>query len=179
MYSGICSNKSCKSIKNPIDNSVGSRYNPCRVKGKEVSHIIIQHYQFPIRDPYKEGHVLTDVEANVLNWHRANLIQKTTQRWVIEAANGSEDLLSMEELDKIAWRIKEFDQAYELSARKAPRKAALEYHLDAVASGILLRAGEFEPSEEDLERVKRTPEVQERARDLVRASNFSQEDLLS
>ena len=144
-----------------------------------MSHIIILHYQFPIRDPYEAGHVLTEVEANVLNWHRANLIQKTTQRWVIEASNGSEDLLSMEELDKIAWRIKEFDQTYELSARKPPRKAALEYHLDSVALGVLLRAGEFEPAEEDLERVKRTPEVQARARDLVKASSFSEADLLS
>jgi hypothetical protein len=51
--------------------------------------------------------------------------------------------------------------------------------LELVANGILLRAGEFEPSEEDLERVKKTPEVQARARDLIKSSTFSVEELLS
>lgn len=144
-----------------------------------MAFIVIQEYQFPIRDPYEAGHVLTELEANVLNWHRASLIQKTTQRWVIEAINGSDTILSPQALDELAARIKEFDDRYELSPRKSPRKSILEYNLELVANGILLRAGEFEPSEEDLERVKKTPEVQARARDLIKSSTFSVEELLS
>jgi len=141
--------------------------------------IVIQEYQFPIQAPYEAGHVLTETEANVLNWHRAGLIQKTTQRWILEATEGLDDLLSVEELEKLAWRIKEFDAAYELSPRRAPKKSSLEHNLELVANGILLRAGELEPSEEDLERVKKTPEVQARARDLVRSSTFTFAELLS
>ena len=144
-----------------------------------MSFIVIQHYQFPIRDPYKEGHVLTEVEAGVLNWHRAGLIQKTTQRWVLEAINGSQELLSMEELDKLTWRIKEFDQAYELSARKTPKESTLEHNLNIIAEGVLLLDDNLEPSEEDIERVKRTPEVQARARDMIKSSTFTVEDLLA
>jgi hypothetical protein len=144
-----------------------------------MSFIVIQHYQFPIKDPFEAGHVLTEAEASVLNWYRAGLIQKTTQRWVLEAINGSPDILSIQTLDELAARIKEFDARYELSPRKAPRKSILEYNLDLVANGILLRSGEFEPSEEDIERVKKTPEVQARARDLIKSSTFSVEELLS
>jgi hypothetical protein len=148
------------------------------VKGRYMVFIIIQHYQFPIREPFKEGHVMTETEANILNWHRATLIQKTTQRWVIEAANDLEvDILPVEEVDKLASRIREFDEQYELSPRKAVRKSSLEYNLDLVANGVLLRGGELDPTEEDLERVKRTPEVQARARELVRSSTFSKEEL--
>ena len=141
--------------------------------------IVIQHYQFPIKAPFSEGHVLSAAEASVLNWHRASLLQKTTQRWVTEAANGSQDLLSMEELDKLAWRIKEFDTSYELSERKAPKESLLEHNLNLVAENILLIGGNFDPTEEDLERVKRTPEVQARARDLIHVSTFSMSELIA
>ena len=146
-----------------------------------MSFIVIQHYQFPIRDPYEKGHVMTETEANVLNWHRASLIQKTTQRWVIEAINGKEDkeLLSLEELDKLTWRIKEFDATYEISPRKTPKQSILEYNLEMLAEGVLFLGGNLEPEEEDLERVKRTPEIQARARDLIRVANTTTEELLS
>jgi hypothetical protein len=144
-----------------------------------MSFIVIQHYQFPTRDPYKAGHVLTEIEANVLNWHRASLIQKTTQRWVLEAINGSEELLSMEELDKLTWRIKEFDATYEFSPRKTPKQSILEHNLDLLAEGILFLNGNMDPEEEDLERIKRTPEVQAKARALIRAGSFKPEELLS
>jgi len=144
-----------------------------------MSFIVIQHYQFPIRDPFEAGHVLTETEANVLNWHRASLIQKTTQRWVLEAINGSEELLSLEELDKLTWRIKEFDATYELSPRRPPKQSILEHNLELLAEGLLFLNGEMEPEEEDLERVKRTPEIQAKARALIRAANFTPEELLS
>jgi|SRR5215471_12131831 len=151
------------------------------MEGKiEMSWIVVQHYQFPIRDPYEAGHVLTEVEAGVLNWHRAGLIQKTMQRKILEAiASSEEDILPMEKLDEIRQSVVDFDATYELGARKTPRKSTLEYNLDLVANGVLLMDGELEPSEEDLERVKRTPEVQERARDLVRSSTFTAAELLS
>jgi len=142
-----------------------------------MSFIVIQHYQFPIRDPYEEGHVLTEAEAGILNWYRASLIQKTTQRWVVEATSETDDILSVEKLDEIALKIKEFDATYKLGVRRPPKKSSLEYNLELVANGILLRAGEFDPTEEDLERVKRTPEVQARARDLIRSGTFSIHDL--
>lgn len=144
-----------------------------------MSYIIIQHYQFPVSDPFVEGHILSEKEANILNWHRASLIQKTMQRKVMEVINQSDDFLTVNQLDELAEQIKEFDSKYELGERRPPRQSILEHTLDLVANGVLLRAGEFEPSEEDLERVKRTPEVQARARDIIRSSTFSVEELLS
>lgn len=142
-------------------------------------YIVFQHYQFPIRDPYKEGQVMTELEANVLNWHRAGLIQKTIQRWVSEVITGGDEILPMETLDKLEAKIKEFDDNYELAPRKPPRKSVLEYNLEQVAYGYFYGKGEFEPTEEDLEKVKRTPEVQARARDLIKSSIMSIDELLT
>jgi len=144
-----------------------------------MSYIVIQHYQFPIQDPFKEGHVLTELEAGVLNWHRAGLIQKTTQRWIAEAMNGADEILSVEKLDELGERIKEFDEKYELSERKPPKPSSLEFNLRQIAEGLLLLQGHLQYTEEDLERIKRTPEVQARARDLIRSGTFTMEDLLS
>ena len=144
-----------------------------------MSYIVIQHYQFPVKDPFKAGHVLTEIEAGVLNWHRAGLIQKTTQRWITEAQNGSDELLSVEKLDELGARIKEFDENYELSERKPPKPSALEYHLVQIAEGLLLLQGQLEYTEEDIERIKRTPEVQTRARDLIRSGTFTMDELLA
>ena len=145
-----------------------------------MSHVVFQHYQFPIRDPYKAGQEIGEIEAGILNWYRAGLIQKTTSRWVMEVIEDSpNDILTMEELDEIESRLEEYDAGYELAARRPPKKSTLEYNLELVAMGILLQQGEFEPSEEDMERVKRTPEVQARARDLIRSSTFSVEELMS
>jgi|SRR5215831_11238600 len=143
-----------------------------------MSFIVIQHYQFPIRDPFEAGHVLTEVEAGVLNWHRAGLVQKTVQRWVLEVISETDDLLSQEQLSELETRIKEFDSNYEFSPRRPTKKSNLEFNLDLVASGVLLRAGEFEPSDEELELVKKTPEVQARARDIIRSSTFSRDELV-
>ena len=122
---------------------------------------------------------MTELEAGVLNWHRAGLIQKTTQRWVTEAMNGGDELLSTEALDEITARIQEFDEKYELSERKPPKPSALEHNLHQIAEGLLLLQGNLQYTEEDIERIKRTPEVQARARDLIRSSTFTMADLLS
>jgi len=144
-----------------------------------MSYIVIQHYQFPVRDPFKEGHVLTEIEAGVLNWHRAGLIQKTTQRWIIEALNGGDELLSVEKVDELRERIREFDEKYELSERKPPKQSSLEFNLTKIAQGLLFLQGNLDFTEEDVERIKRTPEVQARARDIIRSGTFTMEEILS
>lgn len=152
-----------------------------------MSFIVAQHYQFPIRDPFKEGHVLTETEANVLNWHRARLIQKIVLKWVTEVIdkaienNGGDPntILSVEEVDMLTQRIADFDYDYKLSKAKEPRTSILEYNLDLLASNFLYRNGDGEPSAEDIERIKRVPEIQARARDLIRSGTFSLSELLA
>lgn len=145
-----------------------------------MSFVVIQHYQFPIRDPYREGHVLTDVEASVLNWHRARLIHKIVYRWAIDVIENSENtILSVEEVDKLTQRIIAFDQEYELTRAKEPRTSILEYNLELLASNFLYKKGDEEPSREDIERIKRVPEIQARARDLIKSGTFSLSELIS
>jgi hypothetical protein len=154
-----------------------------------MSFIVVQHYQFPIRDPFKEGHVLTETEANVLNWHRARLIQKIVHKWVTEAidhaieASGDDPntILSVAEVDSITQRITDFDAEYKLSKAKEPRTSILEYNLELLASNFLYKNGingGEEPSPEDLARIKRVPEIQARARDLIKSGTFSLSELL-
>lgn len=145
-----------------------------------MSFIVIEHYQFPLNDPYREGTILSAEEALVLNWHRARLIQKAVTRWVADAIDRSpHDICTMEELDAIAAEVAEFDRQYNLSFKKEPRGSILEYHLESIAEAILRRSGITNPKKEDVERVKRTPQVQEQARDRVRSGIFTFEDLLS
>lgn len=152
-----------------------------------MSFIVAQHYQFSIRDPFVKGHVLTAVEANVLNWHRARLIQKIVQKWVIAAieeaitANGSDPstILSVEEVEALRQRIEDFDYEYELKEAKEPRTSILEYNLELLASNFLYKNGDILPSPEDVERIKKVPEIQARARDLIKSSTFSLSELLA
>ena len=148
-----------------------------------MSFIVIQHYQFPIRDPFVEGHVLTDVEANVMNWHRARLIQKIVYKWVVEAIDtaieAGDTILSVEEVDALLQRITAFDAEYELSKAKEPRTSILEYNLELLASNFLYKKGDGEPSREDIERIKKVPEIQARARDLIKSGTFSLSELIA
>jgi|SRR5215471_17106744 len=145
-----------------------------------MSFIVIEHYQFPIRDPYTEGHVMTDIEAKVLNWHRARLIQRLIQKNITEAIeNSPNDILNPAEVDVLKQYVKLFDQQYELSFKKEPNSSILEYHLDNIARGILSLNGISNPREEDIELVKRTPQVQDQARAKIRSGRFSFEDLLT
>lgn len=150
-----------------------------------MSYIVVQQYQFPIRDPYSEGHVLSAVEANVLNWHRARLIQKIVHKWVVEVieeaiaeAGDPTILLSVEQMEAIRQRITDFDYDYKLSRAKEPKTSILEYNLELLASNFLYRRGDDEPSREDIERIKKVPEIQARARELIRSGTFSLEELL-
>lgn len=151
-----------------------------------MSFIVVQQYQFQIRDPYSEGHILTDVEANVLNWHRARLIQKIVHRWVVEAieaaveASGDPNiLLSVDEVEAISQRIIDFDYDYKLSKAKEPKTSILEYNLELLAFNFLYRRGDEEPSREDIERIKRVPEIQARARELIKSGSFSLAELMT
>jgi hypothetical protein len=142
--------------------------------------VVVEQYQFPISAPYEEGHVMTATEATVLNWHRARLVQKLVTRMVMMEINASDnDLLSVGELDALQARIAAFDEAYELDFKREPRISVLEYHLEMLATDLLKRAGHEEPTEEQIERVKRAPQIQEKARDRIRAGIFSFEELLS
>ena len=144
-----------------------------------MSFIVIEHYQFPIRDPYYEGYSLTATEACVLNWHRAHLIQRSVTRWAQEYIKSSpNDLLTPEELEPLATQIYDFDTDYELSFKKEPKKATLEYHLDAVATELLEQAGYPNPAQEDIDKVKKAPQVQSKARERVRLSAFSLSELI-
>jgi len=158
------------------------------MKEEVMSHIVIQHYQFPITDPFREGHVLTETEANVLNWHRARLIQKIVLKWTSEVIDkaierdGPSAILSVEEVDALTKRIIEFDANYTLSKAKEPRTSILEYNLELLASNFLyskMNGDGAEPSREDIERIKRVPEIQARARDLIRSGTFSLAELVS
>lgn len=151
-----------------------------------MSYIVVQHYQFPIHDPFSEGHVLTEVEAQVLNWHRARLIQKIVHKWVVEeieaaiADTGDDyNVLTVEQVDKLLKRIAEFDESYTLSKAKEPKTSVLEYNLDLLATNFLYRKGEDDPSREDIEKIKKAPEIQARARDLIRSSTFSLSELIA
>jgi len=152
-----------------------------------MSFIVVQHYQFPIRDPFTEGHILTETEAHVLNWHRARLIQKIVAKWVVETieeaigSNGSNPgtLLSVAQVEDLTRRIVEFDAEYELSRAKEPKVSLLEYNLDLLASNLLYIKGAEEPSQDDIDRIKKAPEIQARARDLIRSGTFNLAELLA
>ena len=145
-----------------------------------MSFLVIGNYQFPIHDPFEEGMPLSAVEANVLNWHRARLIQKIVYKWVMDAIGQAEgELLSVEEVAQLTARITEFDRLYELQMAKEPRMAVLEYNLELLAQNFLRTNGYTELRKEDIERIKKTPEIQERARDLIRSSSFSFEELMT
>jgi hypothetical protein len=146
-----------------------------------MSHIVVQHYQFPIRDPFETGHVMTAIEAHVLNWHRARLIQKIIKPWVLDVLvkNGSA-ILSVEELNKLSQRIEEFDKNYTLSPAKEPKTSVLEYNLNMLAENFLRHnGGSTDLRPEDIERIKKTPEIQARARELIQSSTFALEELMA
>lgn len=143
-----------------------------------MSFIVVGYYQFPIDDPYVEGHVMTAEEASILSWYRARLIQRSASKWIQDIIDSSEnDILAPDELADLTHKVSEYSSSYRLEFKKEPRSSILEYYLDQIAKGILLRAGQFDPKKEDLERVKKTPEVQSRARDRVRSGTFSLAEL--
>jgi hypothetical protein len=142
--------------------------------------VVVEQYQFPISAPYHAGYTLSETEAAVLNWHRARLVQKLVTRWAVPIINSSpNDILSVEEVASLATEIADFDSTYELEFKREPKSSILEYHLNLLALDFLKRSGVEHFGKEAIERIKRTPQIQERARDRIRSGVFSFEELLS
>lgn len=96
--------------------------------------INLSQYQFTLRDPYQAGHVMTELEANVLNYHRADNIRKIVTRWMTEAEKNAPDgVLTIAVLDQITVAIAQLDFQYELSVREAPKLPAFDHQLRTIA----------------------------------------------
>lgn len=145
-----------------------------------MSYIVVGYYQFPLEDPYHEGYILSDNEARILSWYRARLIQRALSKPLEDAIDASpNDILTVEEVEELSRMVEAFNASYELEFKKEPKTSILEYHLQQIAEDILYRAGQTDLKAEDIERVKRTPEVQARARDRVKSGTFSFEELFN
>lgn len=145
-----------------------------------MSYIVIGYYQFTLEDPYHEGYILSDNEAKILSWYRARLIQRALTKPIEDAVDASpNDVLTQEEVEELSKTVEAFNASYELEFKKEPKTSILEYHLQMIAEDILYRAGQTDLRQEDIDRVKRTPEVQARARDRVKSGTFSFEELFS
>lgn len=145
-----------------------------------MSFIVVDYYQFNIDDPYHEGYVLSDNEAKVLSWYRARLIQRAMTKPIEDAIEASpHEILTVEEVEELSKEVDAFNASYQIEFKKEPKSSILEYHLQQIAENILYSAGQIDCSQEDIERVKKTPEVQARARDRVKSGTFSFEELFS
>lgn len=145
-----------------------------------MSFIVVGYYQFNLDDPYREGHVMTEQEAKILSWYRARLIQRAMTKPIQDAIDASpNEILTLEEIEALSKQVDAFNASYTLEFKKEPKSSILEYHLQMIAENILYRAGQTSPAPSDVERVKKTPEVQSRARDRVKSGTFSFEELFS
>lgn len=145
-----------------------------------MSYIVIGYYQFNIADPYEEGYVLSDKEAKILSWYRARLIQRAMTKPIQDAIDASpNEILTPEEVEELSHTVDAFNASYELEFKKEPKSSILEYHLQQLAENILYRAGQTDLKHEDVELIKKTPEVQARARERVKSGTFSFEELFS
>ena len=134
----------------------------------------LSQYQFTLRDPYHEGDLLSEVDANILNYHRSDLIRKLVTRWVTDAEKESPDgVLTMRQLEKLISAITLFDEQYTLSPREEARLPAFDHQLRNIAISEVTRIG---PShllpdfERRIEVAMRDPENREKARRQLVAS---------
>jgi hypothetical protein len=145
-----------------------------------MSYIVIGYYQFALEDPYSEGYILSESEARILSWYRARLIQRALTKPIQDAIDASpNEILSPEEVEELSHTVDAFNASYELEFKKEPKCSILEYHLQQIAENILYRSGQTDLKQEDVDRVKKVPEVQARARDRVKSGTFSFEELFS
>lgn len=97
--------------------------------------INLSQYQFTLRDPYQAGRPMTELEANILNYHRADNIRKVVARWMVEAEKNAPDgVLPIHVLDTMTAQIGQLDNQYELSAREEPKLPAYEHQLRVIAA---------------------------------------------
>lgn len=77
---------------------------------------------------------MTDLEASILNYHRADLIRKIATRWVTDAENASPDhVLEINTLDGLVRMVDELDKTYRFSRREDPKLPAFDHALLEVA----------------------------------------------
>lgn len=139
-----------------------------------VPKVNLSQYQFTLKDPYHEGQYMGAVEANVLNYHRSDLIRKLVTKWVTDAEKESPDgVLTIRQLEKLIAAITLFDAQYELSPREEARLPAFDHQLRNIAISEVTRIG---PShllpdfERRIEVAMRDPENREKARRQLVAS---------
>ena len=133
----------------------------------ELSYIVLDIYQFELSLPYTAGHVLTETEASVLNWHRAELIQKIAYRWLHQIKHPNDkSILSFHEIDLLQERITHLDSEYHLAPRHAPAQSYLDKHLEGMARRFLDRTGEA-PTPERIRELKRSPVIRDLTRRLI------------
>lgn len=133
-----------------------------------MPRINLSQYQFTISDPFQAGHIMTELEAQILNGHRADLIRKIVGRWVTDAEQDAVDgVLSIKELDNLTESIIDFDSTYSFSPRIEPKLPAFDYQLHTIAVGEVLKEGPAHLIPDYDERIKqamRDPANKERAR---------------
>lgn len=99
-----------------------------------MAKINLSQYQFTLRDPYQAGQTMTELEANILNYHRADQIRRIVKPWIVEYENNSrEEILSLDALDRLTDAITQLDLQYELPFRSPPSAPAFEHQLRIVA----------------------------------------------
>jgi hypothetical protein len=99
-----------------------------------MPRINLSQYQFVLSDPYQPGHVMTELEASTLNYHRADLIRKIVIRWVNDAEDAAPDgVLTVEALEALTDAISQLDEQYQLSERSEPKLPAFNHVLREVA----------------------------------------------
>lgn len=139
-------------------------------------------YAFLVTAPYSEGHLLTKAEAQALNVVRMENIQNNLrQAFANEAASSTDNVLSLEALDRIQLIVTKYDESYQfVEIHETKEKPdALEREAKAIAIGRM----EEGTSEAEIEALAATIDVLAEARERLEAkakiAKSSLEDLLS
>lgn len=100
--------------------------------------IFIAKQAFAVTEPYSTGHVLTEMEARVLNQVRAENIGNNFRKAVADTLAGKEGAKTMEELQK---EFAEYDAAYNFTAVRrsaGPRLSPLDAECVRLAKAWLV-----------------------------------------
>lgn len=134
----------------------------------------LSQYQFTLRDPYQEGDRMSELEANILNYHRSDLIRKIATKWMAEVEREAPDgVLTIPQLDKLTNIIAQLDAQYSPSEREEPKLPAFNHQLRLIAINEVTQLG---PShlipdfERRVELAMRDPENRQKARRQLVAS---------
>lgn len=134
----------------------------------------LSQYQFTLSDPYHDGQIIGELEANILNYHRTDLIRKIVMRWVTDAEREAPDgVLTILQLDKLAEAIAAFDYQYAFSEREAPKLPAFDHQLRLIAINEVTKLGPahlIPDFERQIEIASRDPANREKARRQLAAS---------